>query len=275
MTKKNWLMKRQSPRSLRGFHVPVELVAVCAAVLIGAFLVLRVHPAPVDTVLATYGTELADRTPHQQYNARRAAAAVDGTVVPAGEMFSFNDILHGWTADQGFLKAPVSYDGVLIDDYGGGVCETSTTLYNAALIAGLKIVERHPHSFAPSYAPAGRDAAVAYPSADLKFVNTSTQPITIHIRPWGHRLVCRFQALPVAATRDRVVVRSEVLGRRSPSDAPALPGAGMRRSRWHLRGRDGLRVAVFRTWYRGDEPSRSEQVSDDTYLPISRVSWGG
>ena len=248
-----------------------EIIAIAAVLVVGAFVIARGHPSTGDNVLASYGTDLSQRTPHQRYNARRAAAAVDGIVIKPGGSFSFDDVLHGWTADQGFLKAPVSYDGTLIDDYGGGVCETSTTIYNAALLAGLPIVERHSHSFSPSYAPPGRDAAVAYPSADLRFTNPYKWPITLHVRPWGDRLVCRIQALQ--APTDAVRLRAQILGRRTPAEAPVQPGVGMHRSRWQIRGRDGLRVAIFRTWYEGGNPVRMEQVSDDTYLPISRVSW--
>jgi vancomycin resistance protein YoaR len=250
-----------------------EIVAVAAVLILGAFLVLRVHPAPDDGVIASYSTDLSQRTPHQRYNARRAAAAIDGVVIAPGKTFSFDDTLHGWTADQGFLKAPVSYDGTLVDDYGGGVCETSTTIYNAALLAGLPILERHAHSFAPSYAPPGRDAAVAYPSADLKFKNDNPWPITLHVRPWGSRLVCRIQALYTPA--DQVRIRAEILGTRMPAHAPVQPGSGQRRSRWQLLGREGVRVAIFRTWYAANgDAVKTEQVSDNTYLPISRVDWG-
>lgn len=248
-----------------------EIAAIAAAAVVAALLITRVHPAPQDDVLASYSTDLSQRTPHQRYNARRAAAAVDGVVVKPGTTFSFDGILHGWTADQGFMKAPVSYDGTLVDDYGGGVCETSTTIYNAALLAGLPIVERHAHSFSPSYAPPGRDAAVAYPSADLRFTNPYPWPITLHVRPWADRLVCRIQALhPPPST---VRLRAEILGRLRPADAPVIPGAGLARSRWQLRGRDGLRVAIYRTWYEDGNPVRTEEVSDDTYLPISRIAW--
>lgn len=249
----------------------VEIAALAIAAVAGVLLVGGIHPAPADSVLAAYSTDLSTRTPHQQYNARRAAAAVDGVVVPPGGVFSFDDTLHGWTADQGFLKAPVSYDGTLIDDYGGGVCEASTTLYNAALLAGLPILERHQHSFSPSYAPPGRDAAVAYPSADLRFRNSYPWPITLHLRPWGSRLIGSIQALH--APLYSITLESRILGRTAPVNGRVLPGSGLHRSRWRIRGRDGLRVAIIRYWYQGNTLIRTEQVSDNTYLPISRVDW--
>ncbi len=253
-----------------------------AATLFGAALLLTagllcLRPATLGTrTLAAYATDLSQRTPHQRFNARRAAAAIDGVTVAPGQVFSFNRTVRGWSADQGFLKAPVSYDGVLVDDYGGGVCETSTTVYNAALRAGLPILERHAHTFAPSYAPPGRDAAVAYAGVDLRFRNSYAWPLTMHVRPEGHRMVCRIEAArapTLGGGKVRVLVRSETLDRFAATPAPVRPGAGARRSRWHLLGRDGVRVAVYRDFYEGDRCVRREAVSDDTYRPISRAEW--
>jgi len=254
-----------------------EFVAVAGAIGVGAALVLGLRPRPAGGVVGSYTTDLTARTPHQRFNARRAARLIDGAVVKPGSVFSFDDKVGGWSADQGYLKAPVSYDGVLIDDYGGGVCETSTTLYNAALLAGLPITERHAHSFSPSYAPLGRDAAVAYPSADLKFRNDTGAPITIRLEETGTRLSCRL--LSTSQTRPRLTVTSSIMNRTPPS--AVLPGqieeaarvGKARRAKWRVRGRDGVRVAVYRTWYSDKDMPRRQVVSDDTYLPISRYAW--
>lgn len=254
-----------------------ELVAVCAAVAAGAALSLGLRPTQTGGVMGSYTTDLSARTPHQRFNARRAARLIDGLVVKPGGVFSFDDAVGGWSADQGYLKAPVSYDGVLIDDYGGGVCETSTTLYNAALLAGLPIIERHAHSFSPSYAPPGRDAAVAYPSADLKFRNDTGSPLTIRLEETGSRLACRL--LSPARSHPRLTVTSSILDRTPPSAVSpgqiedAARAGTMRRTRWRVRGRDGARVAVYRTWYSDNDVPRRQVVSDDTYLPISRYAW--
>lgn len=246
------------------------VLGVCLLLGLGALCQLPSTHEPT-AALGAYATDLAGRTPHQRFNARRAAAALDGTVVKPGRVFSFNQTVRGWSADRGFLKAPVSYDGVLIDDYGGGVCQTSTTVYNAALLAGLPILERHPHTFAPSYAPPGRDAAVAYAGVDLRFRNPYAWPLVLHVRPEGHRLVCRIES--ARATPERVVVSGEQLQRFAPSSVLVAPGARVPRSRWRLTGREGVRVAVSRQWFVGDRCVRREAISDDTYRPISRAEW--
>ena len=222
-------------------------------------------------VLGAYVTDLSQRTPHQRYNACRAAAALDGYTVPSRREFSFNRVVHGWTADRGFMKAPVSYDGILIDDYGGGVCETSTTLYNAALLAGLPILERHAHTFAPGYAPPGRDAAVAYSGVDLRFRNNEPWPITIRIGRDRDRLICRIEA--PGAPPSRVSLYAQILDRFIPVPAGVAPGSGSPRSVWRLKGKDGLRVAVYREYYHHGTFIRREFVSDDTYLAVSPARW--
>lgn len=252
--------------------IRIETAAIFGVAVLLIFGVLGLHPAASKTrTLAAYATDLSQRTPHQRFNARRAAAAVDGATLAPGQTFSFNRAVRGWSADQGFLKAPVSYDGVLVDDYGGGVCETSTTIYNAALRAGLPILERHAHTFAPSYAPPGGDAAVAYSGVDLRFRNPYPWPLVLHVRAEGSRLVCRIEG--ERAPEEQVALRRQTLDRFAAVPAPIAPGAGARRARWHLLGRAGVRVAVYRDFYRGAQCVRREAISDDTYRPISRAEW--
>src|SRR5207302_1442552 len=81
------------------------------------------------------------RTKAQKRNAILALKKLDGAVIAPGETFSFNTRVGTWSRDQGYRRAPVSYNGTLIASWGGGVCQTSTTLYNAALLAGMKIID--------------------------------------------------------------------------------------------------------------------------------------
>jgi vancomycin resistance protein YoaR len=113
-------------------------------------------------------------------NIVQAAKLVDGTVIKAGTVFSLNDTLGPRTVNRGFDYAPVIDNGVLRLGVGGGLCQFATTLFNAAFLAGLPIVERHPHDFYIDHYPIGRDAQVAYGSQDLRFRNDT-----------GHALLLR------------------------------------------------------------------------------------
>ena len=134
---------------------------------------------PAQVVVGSYRTPFDGRSEHQRLNAVRAAQALNGAVVAPGAVLSFNRTVGPWTADRGYLKAPVSFGGEIEPAWGGGVCQTSTTLYNAALLAGLEIVERHRHQWPPQYAPPGRDAAVAQYDIDLRIRNPHPWPVRL------------------------------------------------------------------------------------------------
>ena len=109
--------------------------------------------------------------PNRIHNVQLVARLVDGKLIGPGETFSFNGTTGERSAAKGFLEAPVIVNGELQTGLGGGVCQVSTTVFNAAYEAGLKITERTNHALYISHYPQGRDATVNYPDVDLKFVN--------------------------------------------------------------------------------------------------------
>src|SRR5688500_1995169 len=183
----------------------------CVAVLV----VGRLAAAPPSMVtLSSFATSLKGRTASQRHNARLSANELHGEVIPHNGTFSFNGAVKTWTSDEGYVKAPVSYDGELIPAYGGGVCQTSTTLYNAALLAGMPIVERHKHVFAAHYAQPGRDAAVAQENIDLRFLNPYPWPVRIEASARGDRLLVRL--IGEERPRQQVSILTQVLNRTTP-----------------------------------------------------------
>jgi len=121
-------------------------------------------------VVSSYTTEYGG-IPNRIHNVQLVAHLIDGTLISPGSTFSFNQTTGARTADKGFLEAPVIVNGELTTGLGGGVCQVSTTVFNAAFEGGLKITERVNHALYISHYPQGRDATVDYPSVDLKFVN--------------------------------------------------------------------------------------------------------
>ena len=117
---------------------------------------------------------------YRNQNLGRAAELVDGTLLKPGETFSLNDTVGERTAANGFTKGFIISDGVFKEDFGGGVSQVATTLFNAAFFAGLEDVEHKPHSFYIDRYPVGREATVAWGSVDLRFKNTT--PYGIYIR---------------------------------------------------------------------------------------------
>jgi vancomycin resistance protein YoaR len=109
--------------------------------------------------------------PNRIHNVELVAHLVDDKLIAPGATFSFNDTTGARTAEKGFVAAPVIINGELQTALGGGVCQVSTTVFNAAYEAGLPITERTNHALYISHYPLGRDATVNYPDTDLKFVN--------------------------------------------------------------------------------------------------------
>ncbi|WP_243523446.1 VanW family protein [Bacillus pseudomycoides] len=145
-------------------------------------------------VLGRYETNLGGSTGGRIENIRLSANSVSGVVLGKGDRFSFNALIGDTTPDKGYQLGKEIVDGKLVDGYGGGVCQTSSTLYNAADQAGLKMVERTTHSKTVGYVPKGRDATIAYPYLDLVFENTNDVPVKLYMSVEGGKLVAEVRA---------------------------------------------------------------------------------
>ncbi|MDH7569779.1 MAG: VanW family protein, partial [Armatimonadota bacterium] len=121
-------------------------------------------------------------------NVRLAARALNGTVIPAGAVFSYNQAVGPRLEALGYRVAKIFLRGRILDGVGGGVCQVASTVYNAALESGLPIVERARHSRPVPYVPEGRDATVSYGGVDLKFRNPFNAPLLIQTRVAGSSL---------------------------------------------------------------------------------------
>jgi len=217
-------------------------------------------------VIAAYRTGLDARTAAQVHNVRLSARALDGRILQPGAEFSFNRTVGRWTADRGYVKAPVSYDGELIASWGGGVCQTSSTLYNAALLAGLEILERHRHRFPARYVPPGQDAAVAQFDIDLRLRNPYSWPVKIEAEVEGSQIICRI--LSQHRLRQSIRIVREIRQVIPPGEVFTLEGRGDRRT--ISRGSAGFHVAVYRSIGAKGRISR-QLVSEDTYPPMNRL----
>ncbi len=138
------------------------------------------HYAGINTILATYSTYFKPWDTDRNANLRLATGRINGTVLKPGEIFSYNKNVGHRTQQEGFRMAPVILNGKLVPDWGGGVCQVSSTLYNAVLLADMDIVDRSNHGRAIGYVPLGFDATVVDGLIDFKFKNNLKRPIMIH-----------------------------------------------------------------------------------------------
>lgn len=138
--------------------------------------------------IGSYTTYFQKNNKERTHNIKLAAAAIDSHVVFPGETFSFNKIVGKRTKEKGYKQAPVIVKGELAEDIGGGICQTSSTLYNAVDLEGIEIVERYSHSRSVPYVPPGRDATVSWWGPDFSFKNKLPHPILIRAKATGGKM---------------------------------------------------------------------------------------
>jgi len=141
--------------------------------------------------IGQYSTYFNSNNKARSHNISLAAQAIDNYVIFPGETFSFNQIVGKRTKERGYMRAPVIVRGEMSEDIGGGICQVSSTLYNATDRAGLKILERYSHSKSVPYVPSGRDAAVSWYGPDFSFRNNYSLPLLIRAKAFGGRLLIR------------------------------------------------------------------------------------
>ncbi|MGB9802742.1 VanW family protein [Desulfofundulus sp.] len=139
-------------------------------------------------LLSSYTTSFDASYTDRAYNIRVAAAALDGLLVPPGQEVSFNKVVGPRSSEAGYKNAKVIVNNQLVDGPGGGVCQVSTTLYNAVLLANLEVLDRTNHSLPVTYVPIGRDATVVYGAIDFRFRNNTESYIYIRSVVNGNRL---------------------------------------------------------------------------------------
>jgi vancomycin resistance protein YoaR len=131
------------------------------------------------TERAVFSTSYETSSSERKHNIALASKSLNNTIVDVGAEFSFNMTVGARTEKRGYKTAKIISGGEFVDGVGGGVCQVSTTLYNAVVRAGLMVTEYHPHSLQVSYVLPSTDAMVNSGSADLRFVNNTNNPIII------------------------------------------------------------------------------------------------
>ncbi|WP_045521187.1 VanW family protein [Neobacillus niacini] len=142
-----------------------------------------------DEKIGEYVTYFNSNNKERNNNIYLAAKAINNYVLFPGEIFSFNKVVGERTAGKGYMPATVIVNGEFSEDFGGGICQVSSTLFNAVDNAGLKVVQRNSHSREVSYVPTKRDATVSWNGPDLIFKNDYNQPILILAKSLENKLI--------------------------------------------------------------------------------------
>ncbi len=139
--------------------------------------------------IGRYETYFSASNKERNKNIKLAAEAINNFVLFPGEIFSFNQVVGQRTVEKGYRSAPVIINGKFSEDIGGGICQVSSTLFNAMDNAGIEVISRYSHSRQVSYVPEGRDATVSWNGPDLVFKNSYNQPILIQAKTLKNKLI--------------------------------------------------------------------------------------
>ena len=200
-------------------------------------------------VMGTYTTTVrgsADR----RSNVKLAASKCEKIMFP-GDVFSYNETVGKRTEAAGFQKAPAYSNGDTVQELGGGICQASSTLYNAVVIANLEITERHNHSFASSYVPLGQDATVSWGGPDFKFTNNTDYPIKIEQIYEDDKLT--FNIIGTNVTGEYCSLTNQTLST-NPYAVVEQPSADLYigQSKRAVEGETGYKVKTYRHLYSAD-----------------------
>lgn len=224
----------------------------------------------IDALLSEYVTKFNPSSINRSFNVRLAAKTMNGTVIMPGEIFSFNEVVGPRSVQRGYKSAHVIFKGELVDGLGGGVCQPSSTLYNATLLANLEIVERTKHTIPSSYVPKGRDATVSYGVLDFKFKNIFAHPI--YLESYTHRNLMIVKLYGASQDRQNVQIQSkdfQVIKR--PVEVKYNDQLFEGEEEIEEKGRDGYKVTTYRIVYENNRMIRKERISKDYYRPQKQI----
>lgn len=252
-------LKRDVEESLSGSFAPVTLS--CYAVRPEK----TVEDLKGETVLLSrFSTSFDGDYSARAHNIALAAKSINGTKVEPGEEFSFNRIVGARTRERGYREAKIISGGVFVPGVGGGVCQASTTVYNAALLSGMAITRVQAHSLSVGYVEPSFDAMVSS-SSDMSFVNPFSTPVYIAARTGSDRVTVEFYGKPSGLTFKRV---SEVLSVIPPKTEILEEGE---EESVKVKAKNGMKSQASLLVYRNGVLKEKKQLRKDTYQSVRGV----
>ena len=223
-------------------------------------------------LLSSFRTSFTSSNSNRSTNIRLCSEKINGTVLMPGETFSFNQVVGKRTPEAGFKPATAYSGGKVVQEYGGGICQVSSTLYNAVLYANLEITERTNHGYKPSYVDPGLDATVSWGGPDFKFTNNRDYPIRIVCDTSNKILNIYIYGLK-RDTDYKVVLDAQYVSTVNfktvyQKDSSLASG----QSRIVQSGSNGCKTATYKYLYDANGTLvSSECISRDTYNPHNKI----
>lgn len=220
--------------------------------------------------LSVYTTTFNSQDANRTANIKLAARKANGHIIYPGKVFSFNEVVGPREEVYGFKEALEIVDGEFVPGIGGGICQLSSTLYNAVILANLDIVERYNHSKPLSYVPLGRDATVAFGVLDFKFTNNTPGPLMIMAEVTGNKLMVGiFGKNHIAETVEIMSIKQEPI----PPETIKKPDDTLYvgETKIEKQGKSGPAVIVVRIVRSQGQEIKREVLSKDRYLPEDTI----
>ncbi len=225
------------------------------------FLILVIHDVRYNPAYgadkycaATFSTSIDGQDANVKRNITIACQKLNGTVIPPNSIFSFNAVVGEGSAQNGFVPGRVLYRDRVAFEPGGGLCQVSSTLFNALLMAGCVIIERHRHSQPVSYVPLGLDATIKYGKKDLRIRNPYLHPLKLEISAGDATITMK-----VLAARN-MPFRYEIYTEEDEQVLPLMDDSE--------RVRPGMSVFVYRKRYQGNKLVDNMLLYKDYYQPV-------
>ena len=225
----------------------------------------------IKDVLGKFTTRFSAGTPKAK-NVANATKFINGTVLMPGEQMSASDTMKPRNKANGYVEAGAYLDGEVIESYGGGVCQVSTTLYNAILLAELEVVERFPHSMQVTYVKPSMDAAIAEGYKDLKFKNNQDTPIYIEGIASGGSLTFVIYGKETRPATREVTYVSEILSEEEAPKKYITTNESVGTFKEGVKGTSRLKAKLWKVVKENGVQVSKEEVNKSSYSP-KKSTW--
>ncbi len=226
-------------------------------------------------LISTYTTETTNNS-NRNTNVDLSSQAINGRTVMPGETFSFNKTTGQRTEAKGYKEAIAISGGQSVPDIGGGVCQTSSTLFNAVARADLEIVDRSPHAWPSTYVEKGLDATVNWPGLDFKFRNNKNTPIFIISWYKDRKITVEIYGMSLGTGVSIDLVSKVTQTLKPPADVKYVQNTSLPvgSSEETIKARTGYVVETYKVWYRDGKEIKRDKMFTSTYRPFQRtVEW--
>ncbi|MGI6215900.1 MAG: VanW family protein [Christensenellales bacterium] len=222
-------------------------------------------------MLSSFSTKTNNNN-SRNVNISLAAQAINGTSVMPGEIFSFNRTTGERTAQKGYLPAPAIAGGISQDETGGGVCQVSSTLFNAAAMAGMTIINRSPHPWPSNYIDKGLDATVNWPNIDFSFRNDKSTPVFIISYYKNKEVYVEIFGMQNGAGESIKLETELVKTTKAPNEIKYVQNAELPlgTQKQTKKQRDGYIVNTYRVFLRNGEEYRRELLCASYYRAVQQ-----